>query len=115
MNHCLNAMEARLSDLLQTGLDTGAGDSAADFGQLAEQCEACGLHTGHALMRQLSDLLNERTHALNKRDDPLIEVILQAEHYIALCRERWQEIEILRGWQERQQHPEQDREGGDLT
>ena len=48
MNHCLNAMEARLSDLLQTGLDTGAGDSAADFGQLAEQCEACGLHTGHA-------------------------------------------------------------------
>lgn len=102
MNRCLNAMEAHLTDLLQTGLDTGAGDSAADFGRLAEQCEACGLHTGHALMERLSNLLDARTHTLHKQDDRLIETIFQAEHYIALCRERWQEIEILRGWQERQ-------------
>ena len=115
MNHCLSAMEARLTDLLQTGLDTGAGDSAADFARLAEQCEACGLHTGHALMEQLSNLLNERSHTLHKQDGPLIESIFQTEHYIALCRERWQEIEILRGWQERQQHEEEDREGGDIT
>lgn len=114
MNQCLNAMEARLTDLLQTGLDTGSRDSAANFGQLAEQCEACGLHTGHALMERLSDLLDERTHTLKKQDSPLMEVIFQAEHYIALCRERWEEIEILRGWQERQQQ-EQQREGGDLT
>ena len=115
MNHCLSAMEARLTDLLQTGLDTGAVDRAADFARLAEQCEACGLHTGHALMEQLSNLLNERSHTLHKQDGPLIESIFQAEHYIALCRERWQEIEILRGWQERQQHEEEDREGGDIT
>lgn len=108
MNHCLNAMEARLTDLLQTGLDTGAGDSSADFGQLAEQCEACGLHTGRALMEQLSRLLEERTHILNKQDAPLLEVIFQAQHYIALCRERWQETEILRGWQERRQYQEED-------
>lgn len=101
MNDCLNAMETRLTDLLQTGLDTGAGDSAADFQQLAQQCEACGLHTGRALMEQLSNLLDQRTHTLHKQDAPLMEVIFQAEHYIALCRERWQEIEILRGWQER--------------
>ena len=113
MKHCLNAMEARLTDLLQTGLDTGAGDSSLDFGQLAEQCEACGLHTGHALMEQLSNLLEERTHTLDKQDGPLIEAIFQTEHYVTLCRERWQEIEILRSWQERQQCQEQDREGGD--
>lgn len=115
MNHCLSAMEARLTDLLQTGLDTGAVDSAADFARLAEQCEACGLHTGHALMEQLANLLNERSHTLHKQDGPLIESIFQAEHYIALCRERWQETEILRGWQERQQHEKEDREGGDIT
>ena len=40
MNQCLNTMEARLTDLLHTGLDTGAGDSAAGFRRLAEQCEA---------------------------------------------------------------------------
>ena len=114
MNHCLNAMEARLTDLLHTGLDTGAGDSAADFRRLAEQCEVCGLHTGSALMGQLSNLLDERTHTLHKQDEPLMAVIFQSEHYIALCRERWQEIEILRGWQERQKQ-EQEREGGTLT
>ena len=54
MNPCLNAMEARLTDLLHTGLDTGAVDSAADFRRLAERCEACGLHTGRALMEQVS-------------------------------------------------------------
>ena len=52
MNPCLNAMEARLTDLLHTGLDTGAVDSAADFRRLAERCEACGRHTGRALMEQ---------------------------------------------------------------
>ena len=40
MNPCLNAMEARLTDLLHTGLDTGAVDSAADFRRLAERCAA---------------------------------------------------------------------------
>lgn len=100
MNQCLNTMEAHLTDLLQTGLDTGSTDSAADFKRLAEQCEACGLHTGHALMEQLSNLLDMRTHTLHKQDGPLLDVIFQAEHYIALCRERWQELEILRGWQE---------------
>lgn len=110
MNQCLDAMEARLTDLLQTGLDTGAGESAEDFGRLAEQCEACGLHTGRALLERLSGLLGERAHTLHKQDAPLLELIFQAEHYIALCRERWEETEILRGWQERQ---EQDTEEGE--
>lgn len=108
MNRCLNAMETCLTDLLQTGLDTGSGDSAAEFKQLAEQCEACGLHTGSALMEKLSDLLDIRTHTLNKQDTPLLDVIFQAEHYITLCRERWQEIEILHGWQN---NPKQDQKG----
>ena len=114
MNHCLDAMEERLTDLLQTGLDTGAGDSAADFAELAEQCESCGLHTGGALMERLAKLLDSRGHTLEKEDGPLLAVLFQAEHYIALCRERWQELEILRGWQE-QQSQEPDEEGGDFT
>ncbi len=115
MNHCLNDMEACLTDLLQTGLDTGAGDSAAEFVRLAEQCEASGLHTGQALMERLSKLLDERTHTFAKQDETLMEIIFQAQYYITLCRERWQEMEIMRGWQERQQHQIQDKEGGDFT
>ena len=110
MNHCLDAMEERLTDLLQTGLDTGAGDSAADFAGLAGQCEACGLHTGGALMERLAKLLEARAHTLDKEDSPLLEALFQAEHYIALCRE----LEILCAWQE-QQAQEPDEEGGDFT
>lgn len=112
MNHCLNAMETCLTNLLQAGLDTGIGDSGAEFKRLAEQCETCGLHTGSALMEKLSDLLNMRTHTLNKQDTPLIDIIFQAEHYITLCRERWQEVEILRSWKE---YPNQNKKGRNIT
>lgn len=112
MNQCISEMEAALADLLQTGLDTGAGSSAAELARLAERCEACGLHTGSALLARLSGLLEERAHTLHKQDGPLLELVFQTERYIALCRERWQETEILRGWQERQ---EQDTEGGDCA
>ena len=115
MNRCLDAMEAHLTDLLQTGLDTGAGDSAADFAGLAGQCEACGLHTGGALMERLAGLLEARAHTLHKQDDRLLEVMFQAEHYIALCRERCQELEILRAWQEQQAQEAEKEERGDLT
>ena len=112
MNHCLNAMEARLTDLLQTGLDTGGTDAGAAFARLAEECEACGLHTGSVLMNRLAGLLEARAHVLEKEDAPLLDALFTAEHYIALCRERWQELEILEGWQEQQMWT-QDREGGD--
>ena len=114
MNGCLEAIEVRLGDLLQSGLDTGGADAAAAFVRLAEECEACGLHTGSALMARLAGQLEARPHNLKKEDAPLLDALFTAEHYIALCRERWQEIEILQGWQE-QQYQEQDREGGDLT
>lgn len=112
MNHCLDTMEARLSDLLQTGLDTGGADAGAAFARLAEECEASGLHTGSALMERLAGLLEARAHALEKEDGPLLDALFTAEHYIALCRERWQEIEILRGWQEQRK---QEGEGGIFT
>ena len=115
MNHCLDAMEACLTDLLQTGLDTGAGACAAGFAGLAAQCEACGLHTGGALMERLAGLLEARAHTLHKQDDRLLEVMFQAEHYIALCRERCQELEILRAWQEQQAQEAEKEERGDLT
>lgn len=99
MNHCLDTMEARLTDLLQTGLDTGGTDAVVAFARLAEECEACGLHTGSALMERLAGLLEARAHTLEKEDGPLLDALFTAEHYIALCRERWQETEIQRAWQ----------------
>lgn len=113
MDQCLDAIEARLTDLLQTGLDTGAGDSAADFGRLAEQCEVCGLHTGRTLMEHLAQLLDARVHTLEKQDGPLLDAVFQAERYITLCRERWQEAEIQRVWKRNQDWDRaQETEGG---
>ena len=80
MNHCLDAMEARLTDLLQTGLDTGGTDAGRAFARLA-------------------GLLDARAHALEKEDGPLLDALFTAERYIALCRERLQETEIQRAWQ----------------
>ena len=99
MNHCLDAMEARLTDLLQTGLDTGGTDAGRAFARLAEECETYGLHTGSALMNRLAALLDARAHALEKEDGPLLDALFTAERYIALCRERLQETEIQRAWQ----------------
>lgn len=98
MKTCLDAMEIRLADLLQSGLDTGAADAAPAFARLARACEAHGLHTGSALMDRLARLLEERTHLLDKQDAPLLDAIFRAERYVALCRERWQELEIQRSW-----------------
>ena len=114
MNHCLDAMEARLTDLLQAGLDTGGADAGAAFARLAQECEAHGLHTGGALMERLAGLLEARTHALEKEDGSLLDALFAADRYIALCRERWQELEILNGWQECA-YQEEDEEGGDLA
>ena len=91
------------------------GACAAGFAGLAAQCEACGLHTGGALMERLAGLLEARAHTLHKQDDRLLEVMFQAEHYIALCRERCQELEILRAWQEQQAQEAEKEERGDLT
>lgn len=102
MRACLDAMEARLADLLQSGLDTGGTDAAAAFSRLAEECEACGLHTGRALMDRLARLLEGRAYALEKEDAPLLDALFEAEGYITLCRERWQETEIRRSWQRSQ-------------
>lgn len=111
MKSCLEAMQARLSDLLQSGLDTGGVDAAPAFSRLAQECESHGLHTGSTLMNRLAQLLDVRTHALEKQDGPLLDALFQTEHYITLCQERWQEIEIQRAWQ-RNQELEQETEGG---
>lgn len=66
-------------------------------------------------LERLAGLLEARAHTLHKQDDRLLEVMFQAEHYIALCRERCQELEILRAWQEQQAQEAEKEEGGDLT
>ena len=112
MKRCLDAIEARLTDLLQSGLDTGAADAAPAFARLAKQCEACGLHAGSAQMGHLAQLLEARTHTLAKEDGPPLDAMFQAERYIALCRERWQETEIRRAWRHNQEWDETNETGG---
>lgn len=43
-----------------------------------------------------------RAHTLKKEDGHLLDTLFAAERYIALCRERWQEMEIRRTWQRNQ-------------
>ncbi len=109
MKSCLDAMEAGLSDLLQSGLDTGAALSAEKFARLSGECERCGLHTGARLMEQIADQLRRRGRMMEKEDGQLMDTISCAGHYIRLCLEKWQEECILRAWQEHQE------KGGDLT
>lgn len=96
MRELLNEMELALTDVMQSGLATW-GDSGR-FANLAESCEAHGLHTGAALMKKTAELIKSRAHGLEKDDMPLASVICRAVRYIALCREKSQEDEILARW-----------------
>lgn len=96
MTDLLDEMERELADLLQSGLATAEG---SQLQPLAEACEAAGLHTGAALLGQIRDGLIRRGHAMEKDDLPLTAAICRAVRYIALCREKCQEEQILARWQ----------------
>lgn len=96
MMQLLNDMELALTDVVQSGLATW-GDSGR-FDNLAESCEAHGLHTGAALMNEISKYIQSRAHGLQKDDLPLASLICRAVRYIALCRQKAQEDDILARW-----------------
>ena len=96
MTELLNDLELALTDVMQSGLATW-GDSVR-FANLAECCEAHGLHTGAAMMNEISEYIKSRAHGLQKDDMPLASVLCRAVRYIALCREKSQEDEILARW-----------------
>ena len=100
MTTILDEMEQTLTDLLQMGLATAGPDFAQRILELSARCEGAGLHTGAALFGELSRLLKERRHSLDKTDLTLTAQICRAEHYITLCRSRMTEEKIRERWQE---------------
>ena len=55
MTQLLDELERAVTDLLQSGLDTGGPAACARLRTLAVRCEDAGLHTGAALARELAD------------------------------------------------------------
>ena len=100
MKHLLYDLEQALTDLLQMGLATAGPDMIKRLSALSERCEATGLHTGGALFSEISRLLTQRSHSMDKTDLPLTASICRAEHYITLCRTRMTEEDIRARWQE---------------
>lgn len=100
MKQFLDDLERALTDLLQMGLATAGPDMAKRLGDLSDQCESTGLHTGGTLFAEISRLLSERSHNLDKVDLPLTAAVCRAQHYITLCRTRMTEEDIRRRWQE---------------
>lgn len=100
MRALLNDLERALTDLLQMGFTTAGPDMAARLKELSEQCENAGLHTGSALFSEISRLLSQRSHTMDKADLPLTAAVCRAHHYITLCRTRMTEEDIRARWQE---------------
>ena len=100
MTELLDDMELALTDLIQSGFSTGGPAAAQRLGGLARLCEGRGLHTGSALLTELERALAARSHQAEKDDLPLAEAVCRAQWYIQLCREKLQEEQIVRRWQE---------------
>ena len=100
MNRILDDLEQGLTDLLQMGLATAGPDMAQRLWELSARCDGAGLHTGADLFAEISRLLKERSHRVDKTDLPITALICRAEHYITLCRSRMTEDQIRMRWQE---------------
>ena len=100
MNDLLDELELALTDLFQMGLATAGPDMARRLAALSHRCEATGLHTGAALFAELSRLLNQRSHEMDKTDLNLTAAICRTQHYITLCRTRLTEEDIRARWLE---------------
>lgn len=100
MKLLLDDMERALTDLFQMGFATAGPGMARRLGDLADQCESTGLHTGSTLFSELSRLLSERSHSMDKSDLPLTGLVCRAQHYITLCRTRMTGEDIRARWQE---------------
>ena len=100
MTTILDEMEQALTDLLQMGLATAGPELAQRLMELSDRCEGAGLHAGAVLFAEISRLLKERSHSLDKTDLKLTAQICRAEHYITLCRSRMTEDQIRMRWQE---------------
>lgn len=100
MTELLKEMERALADLLQSGLATGGPAAVSRLEKLKVRCGDVGLHTGAALLGELAAALSARSHRVEKDDQPAAAAFFRTVRYIELCREKLQETEIWRRWQE---------------
>lgn len=108
MTQLLNEIEQALTELLQSGLDTGAPSASRQLGTLAAQCEEMGLHTGAALLLEVEEGLSTRAHMIEKKDLTLSAAICRTIRYLELCREKLQEESIIQRWQNLYEKEEED-------
>lgn len=99
MTELLQEVQLALTELLQSGLDTGGPAALPRLHALAARCEAAGLHTGSTLLTQLEEALDARSHTMEKDDLPLAAVLCRTARYLELCREKLQEESITLRWQ----------------
>ena len=104
-------MALLLTDLLQSGMDTGGPSAVPRLRRLAVRCEDVGLHTGGALLTGLAEALDARSHTVTKDDLPAAALLCRAARYVSLCRERLEEEDIRAGWQSAA-HPTGEQEQG---
>ena len=62
MTELIQEVQLALTELLQSGLDTGGPAAAPRLHALAAQCEELGLHTGASLLTQAEEALAARAH-----------------------------------------------------
>lgn len=99
MTELIQEVQLALTELLQSGLDTGGPAAAPRLRALAARCEELGLHTGSALLTQAEETLAARAHTMEKDDLPLAAVLCRTARYLELCREKLQEESITLRWQ----------------
>ena len=99
MTELKQEVQLALTELLQSGLDTGGPAAAPPLHTLAARCEELGLHTGASLLTQAEEALAARAHTMEKDDLPLAALLCRTARYLELCREKLQEESITLRWQ----------------
>lgn len=110
MTELLEEMERALADLLQSGLATGGPAAVSRLEKLGVRCKDVGLPTGAELLEELAAALSARAHAMEKDNLPAAAAFFRTVRYVELCREKLQETEIRRRWQELGNQDEQKQE-----
>ena len=83
MTELIQEVQLALTELLQSGLDTGGPAAAPRLHALAARCEELGA----------------RAHTMEKDDLPLAALLCRTARYLELCREKLQEESITLRWQ----------------
>lgn len=99
-----------LADLLQSGAASCCPETEERLARLAKEWEAAGLHTGGALLTELSAALAQRRHG-GRAGDPLTIMALtgRAARYTRLCLQKYG-LDAARARLNRAAEPDEDEE-----